>query len=238
MKGVSSEFNPPITQPNYLIRNRLLRGIEQLVPELKGRMMDFGCGQKPYKSLFTVDEYIGVDYDNPGHEHTNEAIDVYYDGKTIPFANEYFDSIFSSEVFEHIFNLPEIIKELNRVIKINGLILITCPFAFCEHEIPNDFARYSSYAIKHLFVQNGFEVLIQLKTGNSLEAISQLRLTYIHQHITPVVRKIPVLRSVFRLFTYTTINLLTLLASKILPPGKDLYMNNVLLCRKLKNLPQ
>jgi SAM-dependent methyltransferase len=237
MKAVSSEFNPSLFQPNYLIRRRLLESIQQLAPQLKGRMMDFGCGQKPYKSLFTVDEYIGVDYDNPGHEHTNEAIDVYYDGKTLPFSNEHFDSVFSSEVFEHVFNLPEIMKELNRVMKINGLILITCPFAYCEHEVPNDFARYSSFAIKHLFLQNGFEVLTQIKTGNSVEAINQLRLTYIHLHITPLVRKVPVVRSAFRFFTYTTLNLLLFFVSKILTAGNDLYMNNVLLCRKLKNLP-
>jgi SAM-dependent methyltransferase len=236
MTGISEEFNPSITKPNYLIRKRLLRSIQSLAPRLKGKLMDFGCGQKPYKALFTADEYIGVDFENPGHPHINESIDVFYDGKTIPFPNEHFDSIFSSEVFEHIFNLEEIIKELNRVLKIDGIILITCPFAFCEHEIPNDFARYTSFAIKYLFTKNGFEVIEQIKTGNSIEALSQMRLIYLHQHIYPKLKKIPLVRSAFRLVFYTTINLGTLLFGKILPQGKDLYMNNVLLCRKTHNL--
>jgi ubiquinone/menaquinone biosynthesis C-methylase UbiE len=77
----------------------------------------------------------------------NEQIDVFYDGRKIPFEDEYFDAVFSTEVFEHIFNLEEILKEINRVMKVSGKILITCPFAICEHEVPNDFARYSSYAI-------------------------------------------------------------------------------------------
>lgn len=195
--------------------------------------MDFGCGQKPYRSLFLVDEYIGVDFENPGHPHINESIDIFYDGKTIPFPDESFDSIFSSEVFEHIFNLPEIIKELNRVLKPGGNILITCPFAFCEHEIPNDYARYTSYAIRDLFIKNGFEVIQQVKTGNSIEALSQMYLMYLHQHINSKLRKIPVVRSVFRLFFYTTTNIGALILGRIFPPGKDLYMNNVLLCRKI-----
>lgn len=235
MNGISKEFDPPITQPNYLIRNRLLKNIQALVPKLKGRMMDFGCGQKPYKALFTVDEYIGVDFENPGHPHLNESIDVFYDGKKLPFPDEHFNSIFSSEVFEHVFNLEEILKELNRVLKVDGLILVTCPFAFCEHEIPNDYARYTSFAMKNLFTKNGFEVVEQVKTGNSIEAIAQLRLIYLHLHIHSRISKIPVLRSAFRLIVYTSINLAALLCSKIFPAGKDLYMSNVLLCRKIHN---
>jgi SAM-dependent methyltransferase len=235
MNGISKEFDPSITKPNYLIRNRLLKSIQKLAPQLKGRLLDFGCGQKPYRSLFTVEEYIGLDFENPGHPHANESIDVFYDGKQIPFPNDHFDSIFSSEVFEHIFNLPDILKELNRVLKTNGSILITCPFAFCEHEVPNDYARYSSFAIKHLFIQNGFEIIEQIKTGNSVEALSQLQLMYLHLHINSRLKNIPVIRSGFRLIFYTIINLSALLFGSILPAGKDLYMNNVLLCRKINN---
>lgn len=236
MSTVAADFDPSLSQPNYLVRNRLLKSIQQLAPRLKGKMMDFGCGRKPYRSLFSVNEYIGVDYENPGHSHDNELIDVFYDGKHLPFSDDSFDCIFSSEVFEHIFNLPEIMKELNRVLKSDGLILITCPFAFCEHEIPNDYARYSSYSIRYIFEQNGFEVIEQIKTGNSTEAISQLRLMYLHQHIYPALKRIPIVRSAFRLIFYTLINIATLLAGRILPPGKDLYLNNVLLCRKIHKL--
>jgi SAM-dependent methyltransferase len=183
---VPKEFNPSIFQFNYIVRKRLLEAIADMAPELKGKLIDFGCGSKPYQSLFSVDEYIGVDYDNPGHSHENESVDVYYDGKTLPFPDEFLDSVFSSEVFEHVFNLQDIIKELNRVIKVGGHILITCPFAICEHEVPNDFARYSSFALNHIFTSNGFEVIKQVKTGNSIETVTQLWTTYVHLHILPI----------------------------------------------------
>jgi SAM-dependent methyltransferase len=235
-KEISIEFNPNITYPAYLTRNRLLKTIQAHATELNGSLMDFGCGSKPYKSLFNVKEYVGVDFENPGHPHLNEQIDVFYNGRQLPFEDEHFDSVFSSEVFEHIFNLNEVLKEINRVMKPSAKILITCPFAICEHEIPNDFARYSSYAIKYIFEQNGFEVLKQDKTGNNVETVFQLWIMYIHQHITPYVRKIPVIRSVFRFITYTSLNLFAWLFSKILPTRKDLYLNNVLLARKIKSL--
>lgn len=234
-EGVSYEFNPKITFPAYLTRNRLLKAIAFYAREVKGVMLDFGCGSKPYKSLFHVKEYIGLDYENPGHPHINEQIDVFYDGKSIPFEDEHFDAVFSSEVFEHVFNLDEILKEINRVMKTGALMLITCPFAICEHEVPHDFARYSSYGIRYLLEKNGFEIVSQDKTGNSIETIFQLRLMYIHQHITPFVRKIPIIRSVFRFIIYTTLNLAAVSLSKIFPAGNDLYLNNIVLSRKVKS---
>lgn len=196
--------------------------------------MDFGCGQKPYKQLFHhVDEYIGVDFENPGHSHKDEAIDIFYDGKTIPVADQHFDAIFCTEVFEHIFNLDEIIKELNRVMKVNGKILVTCPFAYCEHEAPNDFARYSSYAMKHIMERNGFRVIEQVKTGNSVEALNQLWLTYLHVHIMHVLNRIPVVRSFFKSIIYTPFNLISIGLGKLLPKGKDLYISNVLFAEKI-----
>src|SRR5690242_11206308 len=110
------DFDPALTHPLYLIRNRLLKSLLVQIPKLKGKVMDFGCGIKPYESLFTVDEYIGVDFIGEGETYAKTKVDVIYDGKTLPFPDESFDSIFSTEVAEHIFNLEEIIKELQRVL--------------------------------------------------------------------------------------------------------------------------
>jgi SAM-dependent methyltransferase len=211
-----------------------LESIRKLAPALKGKMMDFGCGQKPYASLFEVDDYIGVDFENPGHPHVNESIDVFYDGKSLPFPDSYFDSIFCSEVFEHIFNLPDILIEMNRVLKTGGKMLITCPFSFCEHEVPNDFARYTSFALQHLLKEKGFEIEVQIKAGSSVETINQLRLMYLHQHIYPRIKKIPLVRSCFRLLVYSFLNGYSLIMRRILPVGSDLYMSNVILCKKTK----
>ena len=233
---IPRDFNPRINHPHYLTRNRLLKAIKKNTTELTGTIMDFGCGSKPYKNLFQFEKYLGVDFNNPGHPHLNEEIDVFYDGLYLPFPNDHFDSVFSSEVFEHIFNLPEVLKELNRVVKPGGKILITCPFVICEHEVPNDFARYTSFGIKSILEKNGFEVLKQDKTGNSVETVFQLWITYIHQHISPFLKKIPVIRSAFRFFTYSSLNIFAIFFSHILPNKKDLYLNNILLAKKMNSI--
>lgn len=234
VKAVPHEFNPDIRSPSYIIRKGLYKAVQKNASYLEGRLMDFGCGSKPYQRLFNVSEYIGVDYNSEGHPHDGEQIDVFYDGKTLPFPNEYFDAVFSSEVFEHIFNLEDILTEVNRVMKKGGKILVTCPFAICEHEVPNDYARYSSFGLKHLFEKKGFRILAFEKTGNHVLTLMQLRIMYVHMHVLPVFKNIPVLRSALRLAIYTSMNAWALLKNKILPTRTDLYLNNVIVCEKIE----
>jgi len=227
-----TDFNPHISAAPYLVRNRLLKGLSRHVHRLNGRMLDFGCGAKPYKAIINVEQYIGLDFPSEGHDHTNEVIDVFYDGKTIPFEDNYFDSIFSSEVFEHVFNLEEMMLELFRVLKPGGIILVTCPFAIGEHEQPNDFARYTSFALKHMMQKSGFEVVHYEKLGGSIDAIVQLRLTYFQRNIMPFFEKIPILRSLIRKTTNTWMNTYANIHGKIFPLSDDLYLNNLIVCRK------
>ena len=194
--------------------------------------MDFGCGSKPYQSMFGVEEYIGVDFHNEGHPHDNEQIDVFYDGEKLPFENSYFDSVLCSEVFEHVFNLPEIIKELHRVLKPGGKILISCPFAFGEHEVPADFARYSSFAVRHLFESSGFTVLHYEKTGSFIEAIVQLRIVYLDKTLIAFFKNIPVIRTIARWVVFGGNNLWAGFCKAILPYNQDLYLNNIVLAQK------
>ncbi len=233
VEKVGYEFNPDLRSPIYLIRKNLYKAIKKFAPELKGRLMDFGCGLKPYEELFSVDEYIGVDFEGEGETYTKQKVDVFYDGKTLPFRENYFDSVFSSEVFEHVFNLPEILLEIKRVLKPGGRILVTCPFAYGEHEVPNDFARYTSFAMKDMFERNGFKVLAYEKTGGNVEAITQLRIVYWNLHIISKIKNIPVLRSVVRNIFFVTNNLFALCISRLFPFRQDLYMNNVILAEKI-----
>lgn len=229
---VDKNFNPGITHPNYLMRKRLIASIKAISPIVKGKVMDLGCGSKPYRNLFTCDEYIGVDFENPGHPHLNEQIDVFYDGKHLPFENDSFDVIFSSEVFEHVFNLHELLLEIKRVLKPGGKLIFTCPFAFPEHEQPNDFARYTSFAVRELMRNIDFTIVQYIKSGNTVEAIGQLKIIYAHLHVVSKFKNIPVIRQAVRLFTYTTMNIWMICWSRLLPKADDLYMNNIVVASK------
>lgn len=197
-------------------------------------MLDFGCGNKPYKSLFQVTEYVGLDTHDSGHDHTHDEIDVFYDGKRIPFDDAYFDSVLSSEVFEHVFNLPGVLTEISRVVKPGGHLLITIPFVWEEHEAPYDFARYTSFGITSLLQEAGFEILVLKKTTRYVETIFQTINAYIVKGLFRSNRYVKVLLSPFLIAPFT---ILGLVFSRILPNDESLYSNLLIVAKKNESEP-
>jgi SAM-dependent methyltransferase len=233
LSKIKYEFKPNIFYSGYILRSKLFSAVKKYSGHMNGRMMDFGCGSKPYKELFTVKEYIGVDFEGQGHSHENEEIEVFYDGVTLPFPDNHFDSVFSTEVFEHVFNLEEILLEIKRVMKPGAKILVTCPFAIPEHEQPNDYARYSSFGLKHLFEKNNFKVVEYEKIGNYFETLMQLRISFYKLVLFPKLNKLVIVKPIFEAILYPILNIYTIVLSKIFPRKQILYLNNVIICEKL-----
>jgi SAM-dependent methyltransferase len=224
-----------IANPFYLIRKELYRAIRQFAPLLSGRVMDFGCGSKPYAKLFIgATEYIGVDVESTGHNHRNSDVDVYYRDNSLPFPNEYFDGVFSSEVFEHIFNLEEILCELARVVRPGGKLLITVPFLWGEHEVPYDFARYSSFGISYLLRKHGFKIIEQKKSLGYFLSCVQIFTVYLHLHVFPRNRFLRILLGAIIIFP---IHCVALFLNLVFPYRDDLYMNNIVLAERTAKAP-
>jgi SAM-dependent methyltransferase len=223
------------SEPFFIIRRGLGSAVKRHAAQLSGSILDFGCGSKPYRGYFNVDEYIGLDIETEvSSSNPDLKADVFYDGKRIPFNEGRFDGVFTTEVLEHVFNPDEILPEINRVMKPGGLLLLTCPFFWQEHEQPYDYARYTSFGLKHLLQRHGFEVVNYEKTGSYFETILQGMVTYAYFFIPHKPKALEVL--FFSIFI-TPWLALGLLLAKLLPrriKRNDLYLNNVILARKVK----
>jgi SAM-dependent methyltransferase len=155
-------------------------------------------------------------------------VDVYYDGKHLPFENETFDSLFCSEVVEHIFDPDEILKELNRVLKPGAKALITVPFSWNEHETPYDYARYTSFGITHLLEKNGFRIVAIKKTGSFARVNFQNWALYFFELFKKWGKPGYVLSLVFII----PINIIGSLLCLLLPRNESLYFTNIVLAEK------
>lgn len=214
--------------PFFFIRRSLYLAIRVKAPQLSGKLMDFGCGRKPYQNLFTVEQYIGVDIEVSGHDHNNSLVDIYYDGETIPVEAEYFDSVFCSEVLEHLFEPDKILSEINRTMKPGGNILLTVPFCWNEHEIPYDYARYSSFGVRYLLEKHGFTIIEEQKTGSFIRVIVQMFNLYIYE----VLKRWKSAGYLLSMLLIAPINIISSLILPLLPSNKSLYFNNVILATK------
>jgi SAM-dependent methyltransferase len=227
------EFNPKIiglfTNPFYVMRRELRRSIALYAPLLSGKLLDIGCGRKPYKELFfNTKEYIGLEFDSERQRNSSLA-DVFYDGKKLPFTDSSFDSILATEVLEHVFNPEEFLAEASRVLRKGGFLLLTCPFVWDEHEQPHDYARYSSFGLKHLVERSGLEVIQQRKTGSAISALFQLFAAYLNKLF---LFKSYRLKLLCRIIFISPVQILGIFFSSILPRNKDLYLGNVILAKK------
>ena len=171
--------------PTYIIRSKLIHEISKFRHEITGDVLDFGCGQKPYEHLFeNVSNYVGVDLEESGHDHTNSKVDVFWDGKALPFEDGSFDNVVAFEVLEHVFEVENALSELHRVLKPEGGLLVTTPFMYREHEGPFDSARYTSWGMNHILGKSKFKVLEQSKTSGTVGVICQTALDALGKNFT------------------------------------------------------
>ncbi|MEO0058477.1 MAG: hypothetical protein RLZZ312_124 [Bacteroidota bacterium] len=219
-----------IINNNFLIRKALQKTIKSNAHLLNGNLLDFGCGSKPYKCFFiNIEKYIGIDYKIEGRDGHQKEVDVFYDGKKIPFDDNYFDSILCTEVLEHVFNIEELLSEFNRVLKPKGKVLITTPFMWEEHEMPYDFARYTTPALEYLYKKNGFKIIKNHKVGDYIQVIMQFNINYI-KNILP---KNKIAKQVFLIPFILFFNLCGIILGFILPTEQTAYFNNIFFIEKI-----
>lgn len=166
----------PRTQPSYLPTKGLRAAISEFSSNGTGKLLDIGCGCKPYQTLFTgSSSYTGIDTRNSGHTFwDDDIVDVFYDGQNIPFASHSFDTVVSFQVLEHVKEIDQIMQEINRVLTNDGVFIGTVPFVWPEHEMPYDYQRWTVEGIQHLLELNGFEPIYVKKIGATAEVLSAL----------------------------------------------------------------
>jgi len=216
-----------IITPFYFARRGLYLSIKRLVEHITGAVLDVGCGSKPYQHLFGANTYIGMEIQRTAKQGSMKA-DVLYDGKVFPFRTEYFDSVLCSQVLEHVFEPNAFLKEIYRVLKPGGSLLLTTPFVWDEHEQPADYARYTSYGLHYLLKTNGFRIIEQCKTISDGRCFFQLANGVIYKKIMPLSKSV---RFAFSAI-FPLVNLLGSLIGRLLPRNQDLYLDNVILARK------
>ena len=146
----------------------LLNGwLEPQLKALTGDILVVGAGKVPYQDLLPNSRSVCcTDLDD------GEWIDVKADAHNLPFQDQSFDSVIAIEVFEHLKDPARAACELDRVLRPDGVALVTVPFMFRIHGDPFDFQRFTAEGLNALFEQK-FEVTTHV-LGNRLQVVSDL----------------------------------------------------------------
>jgi len=148
MKSTEKEIkNPWYSLRRYYVDKFFLEHIPQLPNNLK--ILDIGGHKYNKRGVFNIEEYNkNVTYVNISPEKNP---DIIADASDLPVADESYDVIICAELLEHVSDPIKVLKEAYRVLKKDGILLITAPFLFRIHADPYDYGRYTdNYWLENL----------------------------------------------------------------------------------------
>lgn len=152
--------------------------------QFQGRLIDVGCGRMPYRNIIlknpAINEYAGVDIENITYQNDSRP-DYFWDGKTLPFADESFDCSILIEVLEHVPEAEKVLIELSRVLKKDAPVLITVPFLWNLHDVPYDEFRYTPFSLKRIAEAAGFRVEKMEGLGGWYASLATMLSTFVRR---------------------------------------------------------
>jgi SAM-dependent methyltransferase len=148
------EARRPIWGGDFLAAQVLSRDVERLGAGLRGRLLDVGCGNARYRGFLpAVDRYVGYDLDTAAARP-----DVCGAADRLPFREASFDSVLFTQVLEHVPSPDTALREIHRILRPGGRMLLSAPQHWRIHEAPYDFWRFTRFGLERLLGDVGFEI--------------------------------------------------------------------------------
>ncbi|MGZ4333564.1 MAG: class I SAM-dependent methyltransferase [Gaiellaceae bacterium] len=143
--------DPPKSSPTWVVRHALAEWLRAQADELRAgpavRILDVGCGVKPYYPFFAdvAAEYVGVDVvENPHAELLGPV-------EALPVEDASFDVVLCTQVLEHCDDPRQAVQELRRVTRPGGRVLASTHGVQVYHPSPADYWRWTHTGLDRLF---------------------------------------------------------------------------------------
>jgi SAM-dependent methyltransferase len=167
-------------------------------------ILDAGCGEQKYKKYCDHLEYKSQDFaqydgkgDGTGLQNTGwsyKKIDYIGDIWNINEKDGYFDVILCTEVMEHIMQPNQAIKELSRLLKKDGVLILSAPFCSIPHMSPYYYYNgFSKYWYQKNAKDNGLKILSINKNGSPNQYVNQEVYRLASGNFTKLIAKIVIL---------------------------------------------
>ncbi len=174
-----SSLDTPTYSEMYLSNTLLKKSLTTAAEaHANGELLDIGCGNKPYEVLFkkTTTKYIGCDI----VQSSRNCVDVICPSNALKFADNHFDTVLTTQVIEHVESPAALLKEAYRVLKPDGVIIVTGPFFWQLHEEPYDFFRFTKYGFETLLKDAGFKNIKIDPVGGKWTTLAQMFLNVVY----------------------------------------------------------
>jgi SAM-dependent methyltransferase len=189
IENIIKKLSSPNKKKNYcgttnqINRDKWLKNALSEIPEGM-RILDAGAGELHYKPLCNHLKYVSQDFGkyngigsgdglHPG-EWNNSKVDIISDITNIPEPDASFDAVMCIEVLEHLSDPIQAIRELTRLLKPGGHLILTAPFCALTHFSPFFFITgYSRNFYDYWLKELGYSIEDIFTNGNYFEYLAQ-----------------------------------------------------------------
>ena len=161
----------------------LYKDLKRHLPDMRGRILDVGCGSKPYRDWFNKNvELVGIDmFVSPGADYVINPTEPW------PLDSVSFDGVLCTQVLEHAVDLDLTLREIDRVLKPGGKLVLSAPFVYQEHysnsEQRHDYRRFTVEGLRSLLNER-YELLEAKREGGIGTILGGLWLNWLQDQLS------------------------------------------------------
>jgi SAM-dependent methyltransferase len=154
------EFGSVANQQPSMARLLSNRWLRKVAPEIKGKVLSIGSGAdidwegRRYRTYFSKADNYHTSELNP-EKPADLCLDVRNMGK---LEDGSYDCVFCSGVLEHVDDIFGAMREIARILRVGGTLLLGIPFNQALHAAPCDYWRMTAHGLRYLLQTAGFEV--------------------------------------------------------------------------------
>jgi SAM-dependent methyltransferase len=147
----------------------------------KGKLLDIGCGNKPYKQQLdnNISEYFGCDI----IQSSENCVDLLCPANNIPLPDGSFDTIISTQTIEHVEDHQGLVNEAFRLVNKGGYFIVSGPMYWPLHEEPYDFFRFTKHGFTYILEKAGFKTITINANGGKWSVAGQAFLHALYPHV-------------------------------------------------------
>lgn len=146
---------------------------------IAGSVLDVGAGSAKYREIIKemAQKYTAFD------SFLGDNIDVVGDVLNMPFEKNYFDTVISTQVLEHIERPWIAVREINRVLKKGGKCILSAPFLLPFHADPQDYFRFTKDGLESLVKNEKMKIIESGSYGKTFSVVSEaLRFLFFNRY--------------------------------------------------------
>lgn len=171
---------------SLFIRDFLAQAFRRAIPSSL-RVLDLGCGLRPYEDLYGPRHAQVV----AGDKDSRARAEIVLSADALPFKDSSFDTILLTEVIEHSAQPSAVIAEVARVLAPDGRLYLTWPLVYSMHDIPEDYVRLTEFGMSNLLAESGLEFEMLQRRGDVVAVLTTL-LSHIELGLSEFLTRLPV----------------------------------------------